>query len=188
MSTQKTIRQRKSHGRASAVHLIVIVFCVIIQIHLTLDICANSLNPVTWFGLAYYDNLNKILPEFTINIFIYVFQSYITYILIYIVNKRINLVSCISSHIICLFILILGHYIITSYYPNIIGLIDKSNLGKSYYNLYEYDVLHNIVGYCSLQILILCFYWVSQYIIIKKKLQDMFQWAEIRWVPWKHLW
>ena len=56
---------------------------------MTLNIYGNSLNPITWMGLAYYDNLYIILPEFTINFFIYVFQSYITYILIFIIKKNL---------------------------------------------------------------------------------------------------
>lgn len=161
---------------------ILLIFCIIIQIHLTLNIYANSLNPITWFGLAYYDNLYKILPEFTINFFIYVFQSYITYILIFIINKKICLVSCILSHITCLLILILGNYLIVSYYSDIISLIDQSSLGKSYYSFYNYNVLHNIVGYLFLQIMLLCVYGVSLFIFQKRELHDRFKWAEIKWV------
>lgn len=161
---------------------ILLIFCIIIQIHLTLNIYANSLNPITWFGLAYYDNLYKILPEFAINIFIYVFQSYITYILIFIIDKKICLVSCILSHIICLLILILGNYLIVSYYSDIISLIDQSGLGKSYYSFYNYNVLHNIVGYFFLQIMLLCFYGVSLLFFQKRELHDRFKWAEIKWV------
>lgn len=140
---------------------IVLIVFVLVQIHVTSYTADNIFNPLTIFGLMYYDShLHEMCYRYTPTIVVFTYQSLLTFTLLYALFDKRDYKNWITTWVICSLILIMCCYIIDTYYTHIY-MIDDTKIGCLYYKIYGYgQAFRSILGSLIMQILLLCVYMI----------------------------
>ena len=142
--------------------LFVLVLFIILQVHGTLY-TRFSFNPVTLMGLMYYDDLYKYIPIYILYVSVFAFQCLISFLLIFVIFKRINLLSCIFSFATCLSTTFLFYNLEETGLEELI-LRNVSPLLENFYcDIYgSKEFLYYNMGSIMMQTLLLYFYGICQ--------------------------
>ena len=150
----------------------VLVLFVLTQVHLTLFTVGNSFNPITIFYLIYYSppfngEYLPYLPE----IVIFLFQSLITFFVMYLIYRKINIKLCCIAYFVCLFLLLAVCYLSkTGYSLEVSQAIDGSSIADYYYRYYNYgQAFRYVSGFSFLQLILLLTYYIATRINIVTK-------------------
>lgn len=143
----------------------VLVLCVFFLVHASFY---SDFSPMVYLGIMYYDSLYKVLPPFCLYYAIFVFHCLITLFLIYLLFKRLNLLSCVISILLCIPMLILISYSMETHFTSIISGDTTSSLGELYYYIYGSNIFLIIYKYITMQFLFMCFYGFCQYVYLKR--------------------
>ena len=108
-------------------------------------------------GLLYYDSpLHEMCFRHTPAIFIFTYQSLLTFSLLYALFDKRDYKTWITTWAISSLILILCCYAIDTYYKDLYK-IDDTKIGLFYYRIYGYgQAFRSVLGFLIMQIILIC--------------------------------
>ena len=144
----------------NVIKILSLVLCVLLRVHLSLFTVGNIINPVTLMYFLYYSHpfSNWEIGWFPY-LFIFTFNSIISYYLLRLIFKDVNLRKYLIAYTICVF-MILIYYCVEQRFEMYVNHIYNMDISQMYYEVYGYkQVFYNIVGYTILQTVLLLLYF-----------------------------